>query len=168
MRKLLCILTAILLTATASFARMPHISYGLEWGYAGTFFKHANYNYICEEGYRIKESVNTLRYFSNGIVLANVGIDVTSRLNVSAYSGLIGVYSKRWVVPAELRLRYCPAGNCSTGPVFYVAGGATFPTTTLMETGGRAAIGGGYRFAIFRTMSVEFLISYDLYTVDIL
>ena len=150
------------MAGSVAMAWTPHFSYGLEWGYTATFFKHAHYNFICSEDYRINEKYNTWWYYSNGSVLANAGVDLTKTLNVSAYSGLIGVYSHRWVIPAEMRVRFCPAGNGNDGPVFQAGGGAVFPTSTLTETAARGLLGGGYRFAIFRSMSVDFLLSFNL------
>lgn len=161
MKRVLCILLLVLSGAVAP-AKGPHFTYGLEWGYTATFFKHADYNFICSEGYRINETHDIWWYYSNGAILANAGVDLTRKLNVSAYSGLLGVYSHRWVIPAEVRVRYCPAGNDRNGPVFHAGGGATFPTSTLTETAGRGLIGGGYRFSIFRSMSVDFLLSFNL------
>lgn len=165
MKRTVFILAALMLFSLAMQARMPHISYGLEWGYTATFFKHAHYNFICDEGYRINEKTDTWRYFSNGAVMANVGVDITRHLNVSAYSGLLGVYSKRWVIPAELRLRYCPLGLDASGPLIHAGAAAAFPTSTLTDTGARGILGGGYRLAIYKSMSVDFLISLNL-TLD--
>lgn len=165
MRKLASILAAMMLFPLAMQAGEPHFSYGLEWGYTATFFKHATHNFICSEGYRINDDINTWRFFSNGAVMANVGVDLTPRLNVSAYTGLLGVYSRRWVIPAELRFRYCPSGLAANGPIFHAGAAAVYPTTTLTDTGARGLVGGGYRLAIYKTLSVDFLISFNL-TVD--
>lgn len=165
MKRSASILLLLLFVTFGAEARIPHISYGLEWGYTATFFKHADYNFICNEGYRINDNINIWRYFSNGAIMANVGMDITPRLNVSAYSGLLGVYARRWVIPAELRFRFCPSGLDVTGPVFHAGVAAVYPTSTLTDTGARGVLGGGYRFAIYKSLSVDFLLSVNL-TVD--
>ena len=143
-------------------ARPPRLSYGLEWGYTATMLKTAQHNFICAEGYRIIENPQTWWYYSNGSILADAGLDIGQHFNLSAYSGIIGVYSKRWMIPAELRLRYCPAGLHSDGFIFQAGGGALFPTATLRETGIRGLIGGGYRLAVYRDISVDLLLSMHL------
>ncbi|MBQ9462934.1 MAG: hypothetical protein IJU68_04680 [Bacteroidales bacterium] len=154
-----------LLVAFSLQARTPVFTYGLEWGYTATLLKTGQYNFICAEGYRIIENPVTWRYFSNGSILANAGLNFTDHLNVSAYSGLLGVYSRRWMVPVELRVKYCPAGLDKDGFVLSAGGGVTFPTATLRETGARGVAGAGYRFAIFRKMSVDFTLSLNV-TLD--
>ena len=118
------ILPAILLLACVSFADIHakggiRFSYGLEWSYAGTFLRNWQYNYICSEGYRIIEGDSKWRYFSNGGIMANAGADIGSKVNLSIYSGLTGVYFKRWMIPVELRARFCPAGLHKTGLICF-------------------------------------------------
>ena len=163
MKKFLLISVLALFTASAS-AWTPKFGFGLEWGYTGTFLRTYQYNYIYSAGSRIIEDGAYPWYYSNGSVLANVGLDVSSQINVSVYSGLLGVYSRRWFVPVELRTRWCPKGLEHDGPIFHAGAAVAFPTTTLMETGSRTTIGGGYRFAVYKHISVDFLASFNLST----
>lgn len=163
--KKLTALAFALFAAVSLQARNPVFTYGLEWGYTATILKTGQYNFICAEGYRIIENPVIWRYFSNGSILANAGLNLTDHLNVSACSGLLGVYSRRWMVPVELRLKYCPAGLYNDGLVLGAGGGVAFPTTTLRETGARGVAGAGYRFALFRKMSVDFMLSLNV-TLD--
>ena len=143
----------------------PRFSFGLEWGYTATILKTSQHNYICSEGYRIIDNPVSWWYYSNGSVLANAGLDLNDNINLSAYSGLLGVYSRRWVIPAELRIRWCPAGLSSDGWLIHGGAAATFPTSSLYETGFRAIAGGGYRLALSNTISVDFLVSLN-FTLD--
>lgn len=165
MRKLVSIFLLLLCTATLLHAGKPRLSYGLEWGYSGTFLKTSQHNYICSEGYRIVDNPVTWRYFSNGSVLGNVGVSLNDNINLSVYSGLLGVYSKRWMVPVELRARWCPSGLYSDGLIVHAGAAVNFPTASLYETGMRAIAGAGYRVAVFRSISVDLLISYN-FTLD--
>ena len=157
------ILTALLLVflpfAKAGAGGFPHISYGLEWGYTGTFLRSWQYNYICSEGFRIVDSDEAWRYFSNGIVLVNVGVDLGDKFNLSVYSGLSGVYFRRWMIPLEGRVRFCPSGLDNTGFICYMGAGAMFPTSVRRETSFGAKMGAGYRVAVFRKISVDFMLS---------
>lgn len=164
MKRTLLILT-LALCALCLKARTPRLSYGLEWGYTGSFLRHCDYSFICSEGYRIVEHEDQWRYFSNGSVLANVGLDLTRSVNLSVYSGLLGVWARRWMVPVELRARYCPAGLHSDGLVCHAGAALNFPTKTLKETGFRVHAGAGYRLAVYRDISVDLLLSIQ-YTTD--
>lgn len=165
MKKLLSLWLLLLLSSALLRAGLPRISWGLEWGYTGTFLKTAHQNFICNEGYRIVENPVYSNYFSNGSVLANAGVDMTGKLNLSLYSGLQGVYSKRWMVPLELRARWCPSGLYSDGLILTGGGGLAFPTSPLRETCFRARAGVGYRMALIKEMSVDFIFSW-MFTTD--
>ena len=158
MKKGLLILM-LLACSIEALAWKPNVSYGLEWGYTGSFLRNVRYSYICSDGYRIVDNSAGFNYFSNGSVLANVGLDVLPKLNVSVYSGLIGVWSDRWMVPVELRLRFCPAGLYSDGFICSLGTSANFPTKVLRETCMRVSAGAGYRVAVFKDISVDFVMS---------
>lgn len=165
MKKLIPLVLLVLLPSFAMRAGLPRISWGLEWGYTGTFLKTAQHNFICSEGYRIVENPVRWDYYSNGSVLANAGLDVTQKLNCALYSGLQGVYSKRWMVPMELRLRWCPSGMYSDGFLVMGGGGVAFPTEPLREICYRVHAGAGYRFALLNGISIDFLASW-MFTTD--
>ena len=165
MKKLIPMMFLMLLAPLAARAEGPRFSWGLEWGYTGTFLRSSQHNFICEEGYRIIDNPQTWWYFSNGTVTANAGVDLTRNIGVSAYSGLRGVYSKRWVVPAGLKIRWSPVGLDSDGLLVFAGGGAVFPTAPLRETGLEANAGAGYRIALRRGLSVDFLVSWN-FTLD--
>ena len=157
-------LLAALLLVSVPFAKAgagnyPHISYGFEWGYTGTFLRSWQYNYICNEGFRIVDSDEVWRYFSNGTFLVNAGVDLADKLNLSVYSGLSGVYFRRWMIPLEARARFCPSGLDHTGFICYMGAGAMLPVSVLRNANFGAKIGAGYRVSVFRTISVDFLLS---------
>ncbi|MBR5042125.1 MAG: hypothetical protein IKX67_02705 [Bacteroidales bacterium] len=166
MKKLLPILIVLFAIPVQDAAAkgFPHISYGLEWSYTGTFLKSWQHNFICSEGYRIVDSDDNWWYYSNGSLLANAGVDLGRYFNLSVYSGLSGVYSKRWMIPVEGRLRYCPSGLDRNGPIFHLGAGAMFPTAVRRETSLGLNLGGGYRVSVFRKISVDFLMSMNFTT----
>ncbi len=161
MKKFLLV-TLLLLPPVLLPAWRPKPSFGLEWGYTGTFLHTHQHNYIYSAGSRIIDEGAYWWYYSNGSIMANAGLDVSRSVNVSVYSGLLGVYSRRWVVPLELRTRWCPSGLTQSGAIVHAGIAAVFPTSTLKETAGRLNIGGGYRFKVFRHISVDFLLSFNL------
>lgn len=163
MKKAFAVVLALLLAASVVSAR-PRFSYGLEWGYTGTFLKTWQYNYIYSSGSRIVDNGDRFRYFSNGSVLACAGLDLGDHVNISVYSGLLGVYSRRWMIPVELRARWCPQGLSVSGPIVHLAGAAAFPTASLYETAARVNAGGGYRVKVYKNTCVDFLLSFQLCT----
>ena len=164
-KKTLLAIILLLAASQLSMAWKPRISYGLEWGYSATFLKTAQHNFICAEGYRIIDNPESWRYFSNGTIIAGAGIDLGNHFNLSLNSGILGVYSKRWVIPAELRVKYCPAGLLSDGFLLQAGGGAVFPTSVLHETGVRGLAGCGYRIAVYKSISIDILLS-ATFTLD--
>lgn len=165
MKKLLSLVILLLLPSAILKAGTPRITWGLEWGYTATMLKTSQHNFICDEGYRIIENPVTWRYFSNGSVLACAGADITEHINLSAYTGLQGVYSRRWVVPAMLRMKWSPSGLRSDGFMLIAGGGHVFPTTTLRETGMETQAGVAYRIAFIRGLSVDLLLTWN-FTLD--
>ncbi len=165
MTKRILMLAAVLLVPLATMAWTPRFSYGLEWGYTGTFLRTYQHNYIYSAGSRIIENDSEWWYYSNGGVLANAGIDIGSKVNLSLYSGLIGVYSRRWMIPAELRTRWCPMGLEKTGPLVHGGVAAAFPVREPLDVSARLNLGGGYRVGVYKHLSVDFLASFVL-TLD--
>ena len=161
MKKILITL-ALLVAALPLEAAWPRISYGLEWGYTGTFLRTYQYNYIYSEGARVIENEAVLWYYSNGSVLADVGVDLGKNVKMSVYSGLLGVYSRRWMVPLELRARWCPSGLDGNGLVTHLGTSVTFPTKPLRESSFRVNLGAGYRVNVYRHINVDFLMSFTL------
>ena len=160
MKKTLATILSLLLVSTALNAMRPRLSYGLEWGYTGTFLNTWQYNYIYSSGSRIIDNDLSWRYFSNGSLLANVGMDLGDKVNLSLYSGIHGVYFKRRMIPLGLRARWCPAGLYNNGCIMYVGSSALFPTAPLHTVSPRADIGAGYRVKVYKTTSVDFLLSF--------
>ena len=158
-KKILLILLVLLPVFQARAGGFLRPSFGLEWGYTGTFLWTWQHNFICNEGYRIIEDDAVWRYFSNGMMEANAGVDLGSKVNVSVYSGLMGVYFRRWMIPLELRARYCPSGLLQNGFICYAGVGGMFPTTTRTDTNLGFKLGAGYRVSVFRSISVDFLLS---------
>ncbi|MBR3075945.1 MAG: hypothetical protein IKH11_09380, partial [Bacteroidales bacterium] len=152
--KKLFLVVFLLMQAALLRAWQPRISYGLEWGYTATILKTSQHNFICNEGYRIVNDSAAGCFYSNGAVMAFGGVDLFDKWNISLGSGLLGVYSRRWIVPVELRGKWCPSGLHSDGFVFQAAAALTFPTSSLHESGMRALAGFGYRFSIYRSISV--------------
>ncbi|MBO4476103.1 MAG: hypothetical protein J5737_05245 [Bacteroidales bacterium] len=164
MKKLL-LTVVLILQASVLMAWKPKPSFGLEWGYTGTILRTYQYNYIYSAGSRIIDNDAEWWYYSNGSVLAGAGLDLSGTVNLSVYSGLLGVYSHRWMIPVELRARWCPSGLEENGLITHAGLAATFPTATLRETSARLNLGAGRRFKVYKHISVDFLLSFNL-TLD--
>lgn len=162
MKRVSAIACLILLLLTSSFragAQEKRFHYGAEWGYSATFLRAWQYNYISSESYRVIDEGAGMCYFSNGTFYVNAGYDFCSKACISLYTGFAGVYSKRRVIPLELRLRYCPSGLREGGFICHAALGTVFPTGGMYGLCARGALGAGVRVPVFRTISVDFLAS---------
>ena len=160
MKKAFTLILSLLLLSSALMAMRPRFSYGLEWGYTGTFLNTWQENYIYSSGSRIVDNSGVWRYFSNGSLLACAGLDLTEKLNLSLYSGIHGVYFKRRMVPLELRARWCPSGLEGNGLVTCLGAAAMFPTAAIYSVSPRINAGAGYRVNVYKSICVDFLLSF--------
>lgn len=159
-RFLLAIL--LILNAFSLMAWKPKPSFGLEWGYTGTALRTYQHNYIFSAGSRIIDNGSVWRYFSNGSILAGAGLDVSQSVNLSLYSGVLGVYSHRAMIPVELRASWCPSGLEEDGLITHAGIAATFPTKESTDMAARINIGAGRRFKVYKHISVDFKMSFHL------
>ena len=162
MKKAVIVIATLLLLQPCLMATRPRLSYGLEWGYAGTFLNTWQYNYIYSSGSRIIDNGHRWWYYSNGSLLANVGMDLGEKVNLSLYSGIHGVYFKRRMIPLELRARWCPSGLQNNGLITYCGVAAMFPTAPLRDISPRVNIGAGYRVKVYKATCVDFLLSFAI------
>lgn len=141
----------------------PLIRFGLEWGYTPTIAGLYHYNYISDDGYRINDSGSGLYYATNADILAHFGVNVSRKLSISAITGNMGITKGTRVIPIIMRLSYYFNGVSNDGMFTYVDGGAGIhpakPETPPRNAAWLANLGGGYRIALSREISLDFLSS---------
>lgn len=165
MGRLRYILVIILLAAcsSAAAARSPLLRYGLEWGFTPTLLASYHFNYISDEGYRVNDQGGGGYFAANGSILAHFGVNVTETFSLSLLSGAVGISEGNRVFPAMLRVSAYPKGVSSDGIFIFADGGVGFhadnPNTPTKKNAVLASLGGGYRFALSRSISFDLLAS---------
>lgn len=170
MKKFLLISTMILLSLGLSargrgsqFARK--MQFGVEWGYTQTYYKFHHYNIVSAEGYRINEDTDGFFFHPNGSLLANLGYDLTDRLNIAVYSGYLGLADNCRVFPISLRASIFPHNNMYDDGFFsYLEGGVGFrvPTLEKHEAAYFISAGEAYRIKLTPYCNLDFLLSLRL------
>lgn len=117
-------------------------------------------NYTVSEGYRVDDNHAGWTFIGNAQVLANIGVNITPRIAVAAYTGLEGISKGFRVVPLTLRGTYHFKDMNSDGMLCYLDGGVGFKETrdpseicTLMSAGT------GYHVALSSSVYLDFLLS---------
>ena len=163
MKKAAVILSLMLALHAVAYAGGPRFSYGMEWGYTGSFLKTHQYNYIYSAGSRIIDYwPPQAGFFSNGTFLVNGGLDLSEQVNLSLYTGIEGVWSDRWMVPVQVRARWCPAGLEHNSFLHHAAADLTFPVTPTYLSSLGLHVGSGYRLMVYKSISVDFLLSLSI------
>lgn len=170
MKSYLCILTMILIPfclnareRNSEFTR--RLQCGVEWGYTQTYYKYHHYNIVSAEGYRINEESNGFFFHPNGSLLANVGYDLTDRLNLAVYSGYLGLADNCRVFPISLRASIFPHNNMYEDGFFsYIEGGIGFRVPTLEKHDPAYFISAGeaYRIKLTPYCNLDFMLSMRL------
>ena len=153
---LLCLaLTALPLKA----GDPPRIGFTLEWGFNATVFNANDFNYLDEDGARLVDDSRCFKFYPNGGVLGGVKLNLPERFSLSLHSGFLGVEDNVRVIPALLRVGFAPRGVNSDGFFVYLDGGVGFRDIELSRKLGLASLGGGYRVALSRRYSLDFMFS---------
>ena len=158
------ILFILLLAAWApSFAAQPHIPfirYGVEWGSSGTLYTSKHQNYTVSEGYRVDDNHAGWTFIGNAQVLANIGVNITPRIAVAAYTGLEGISKDFRVIPLTLRGTYYFKDMDFDGMLCYFDGGVGFKgIRNPSEICTLLSAGTGYHMALSSSVSLDFLLS---------
>ena len=159
------IISAFVLAAAClgASAAEPLFRYGIEWGFSPKIAGLYHYNYLSDEGYRINDEGGGLAYASNGLILANVGVNVTESLCVSVLTGDMGLSRGNRVIPALLRVSAYPAGISKDGAFFFLDGGTGIhpdrPDTPSRKAAVLAGLGGGYHIALSGIIGLELFAS---------
>ncbi|MBP5381896.1 MAG: hypothetical protein J6Y45_00930 [Bacteroidales bacterium] len=163
MRRRICILFCLLLCCSTAFAGENGgrvlVRWGLDWGYGLDVYKYWNINYSDSQvGDRVIDQDATGEAFPNAYFTAKVGLEVTRWLEVSVFSGLMGISEDRKIIPAALQASYFPFGCASSGPMATVAGGMGFNTDFTLSPSVYGMIGGGWRFYLNPVWNLDLIL----------
>ena len=163
-KRLLCIFLALvsplLLNARGQGDKfIDRVQFGLEWGYSQNIFRYHHFNIISDDGYRIDEKTEGLLFDPSGLLLGNVGYDLSDRFNIALYSGYSGFAGANRVIPIALRLSVFPGSTIFEDGFFsFVEGGAglRFKQLETQAPALYASIGEAYRVKLSPYVNLDF------------
>lgn len=130
---------------------------GVEWGYSAGLVNIYHFNFIASEGWREDGSGQEFFLYSNGQLLAHADWHALDKLTIGLYTGYVGIRQYRRGVPLSLRATYHASGRCSDGWMALAdAGAIAFEGFELKPI---AKVGGGYRFALSRSIGLDLLLN---------
>ncbi len=160
MKKRSAILLILLLSCSLSQAQglRSAFRWGLEWGYGASAFRYWSNNYLdAQVSYRIWDEGHEFAFTPNAYATLYAGADIGRHLNLSLYSGTMGIYTDRQVIPVGLRATLAFRGNDSGGALAFLGGGFCFPGLSFSSPGHYLQIGGGYRIKLGSVMDMDLL-----------
>ncbi len=139
---------------------LSKVTYGLEWGYVATIQNGYHYNFFAPEGYRVDELDNSFGYISNADVHLHIGYNLSSRWNLSMYIGYEGIADIHQAIPVSLRMtRYFNADPMKDRWLSFIDLGSGICLKRRPEEILTGKIGVGYRLALSRSTSLDFILS---------
>ena len=157
MKKTILII-ALMLASTFAFAERPFLRFGIEWGYGANFYKYWNYNYIDSKlSYRIWDEDSEFLFRQNAYALVMGGADIIRWLNVSLFTGTMGISRERQVIPFGARVTAYPKGTENNGPMVAIGSGIGFSDYFSGPTICFVSLAGGYRFVLSTLWDIDFV-----------
>lgn len=150
----------LLLFCNLAAARPPEgrgfMRWGAEWGYGTSFYRYWNHNYMDPDLGRIFDSDEDFSLSANGYILLSAGADILPWLNISLYSGLMGISYGRQVVPLAIRANFFPKGANNDGLLLLAGTGIGFSDYFSKVPAHFANIGSGWRVAMNKRWDMDF------------
>lgn len=163
MRRLILILSALLLTASHSKAqdkRWDKLTFGAEWGYIGVFQSGYHFNFFAPEGYRLDPRDNAFLYRSNAEGYLHAGYNLNDEWNISLYAGLAGVDRYDHILPISLRgTRYFKENTMGDRWFAFLDLGSGICLKNPPQEILAGKIGGGYRLSFSKDTKLDFLLA---------
>ena len=149
---LLLVLAAIPMTAG------KRLTWGLEWGYVGTFFSGMHLNYFSPDGWRADETLNEACFLSNGEVYAHIGWDLDRKWNLSIYAGYCGIQKLHHSIPVSLRAtRYFQEDEKGDRWLIFMDAGSGISIKSHPQEIFTGKIGGGYSLRLSSGTYLNFI-----------
>lgn len=156
MRRSLLITLALLSCTLLPAQERSFLRVGIEWGYGTSPYKYWNKNYMdAEVGYRVWDESHESAFYPNAFAGLSLGADISDRLNLAAWTGIMGVYKHRRVMPLGMRLSFFSNGQKNSGMMYFLDGGAGFPDFFESPLLYFASLGSGYRVALSRIFDLD-------------
>ena len=160
MKKRIAIIFILMLACSLALCQeqRSRFHWGMEWGYGASAFKYWSNNYFdAKVGFRIWDEGHEFAFVPNAYAGLYAGFDLGRKLYLSLFSGTMGIYSDRRVIPLGLRATYAFKGQDSQGVLAYLGGGLCFHDFSIAAPGQYLQLGGGYRIKLGRSMDMDLL-----------
>ena len=139
---------------------LPRLTFGVEWGYIGVFYSGYHYNFYAPEGYRVDPRGYGFMYDSNAEGYLHVGYNLSTKANISLYSGLSAIGDYHHTIPVSLRYtRYYGIDHMSDRWFSFVDLGSGFSVKVHPQPILTGKFGGGYRMSLSRDTKLDLLVA---------
>ena len=156
----LLIICSFNICVKASEREFPRFTFGVEWGYVGTFQSGYRYIFFPPEGYRVDVRDNSFGLHSNADMYMHGGINLNRNWNISMYIGYAGVADFHKVVPASIRTTRFFGKNPLADRCFtFVDLGTGLCMKSPLQEIICGKIGGGYRLSLSKDTKLDLILS---------
>lgn len=166
MKKLIFILLALSISNITVNARnaegeaSSRLTFGLEWGYIAAFHTGFHYYYFAPEGFRVDEFGNSFIFRSNVEGYAHIGYNLSDKWNIALYAGYTGIAGMHKAIPVSIRgTRYFGNDPSMDRWLAFIDLGTGVCIKNPIQEILSAKAGGGYRLALSRDTSLDFIFS---------
>lgn len=157
-KRLILTLAFICLTlATARGGEPRRVGFSVEWGFSATVFNANDFNYLDTDGARLVDDSRCFKFYPNGGILGGIDVNPGRRFSFGLRSGFLGVEDNVRVIPVLFRVGFAPSGVDADGCFVRIDGGIGFRDLPPYRRVGLASLGGGYRMALSRRYSIDFI-----------
>ena len=158
---LLCILVFCLVAKGQE--KKPVVSFGVNWGYSAKIFDAHKFIYYDRYGSLVAKQDAGFSFASNGYILAELCLHISKKSGVCILSGYESISKGRNEIPLQIRYCHTSQGYDRDGSLFFAGGGVGFPLNSeAVVPSACGLLGGGYRFALTKRMSIDLTGSFKL------
>lgn len=167
MKKLLMLMILLLpvaaLHAGNSDRPFPRMTFGVEGNFMLNFGAWRHFNYIADEGYRVNIKDYNHSISTNGQLNANLGCNISRRVNIALYVGIAGIYRNKTAVPASIRVTVFYGQNPLKGRWFsFTDAGVGIGSFSEKDLSPFGKLGAGYRVSLSRSVKLDFMLAWQL------
>ena len=163
MKRIIIILLTILVCRTApgeeshhsSYSRTGRFVYGVEWGISGNLFNYNVTTFITDVQSLVQIRSIDPFFHVNGEILADAGVNIGKRFNLSLAAGYAGIQKNMRFFPAELRGQVFLRPWQTEGSYFQIGGGGGLAENKQHRSAFFGRIGYGYRIYLGNGVSID-------------
>lgn len=142
-------------------SKYPFLKFGVEWGGGISLFEAHRFVYTDEIIGCLLPADEEMgfSFVPTAYLLLNFGANIGHHSSIQIEGGFSGVHEDRRVFPIQLRYSYLFNGCNRDGVFVFGCAGVAFPDNGSRRLASLASFGGGWRFSLSRSISLDFLAS---------